>query len=76
MSKDSIPPVTTKELAKIFRMSDRRVLQLLDAGVIEATPESGRNKLFDLEIVIPQYSHFLIAQAAGGPAVEDWAPTI
>lgn len=75
MTKDIIPLVTTRELAQLFRLSDRRIIQLLNAGVIEAVPESGRNKRFDLETVVPQYCHFLIAQAAGGPSVEDWAST-
>ena len=59
--------VSTQVLADAFGVSDRRILQLVEAGVIEAAPGSGRARRFDLAQVVPQYAHFLLALAAGGP---------
>lgn len=73
MDSDEVYLVSTRELAKLFSLSDRRILQLLDAGVIEEVPHPGRAKTFDLETVVPQYCGFLLSQAAGGPSSEEWA---
>lgn len=66
--------VSTQVLADAFGVSDRRILQLVEAGVIEAAPGSGRARRFDLSQVVPQYAHFLLALAAGGPRAGSWAP--
>lgn len=76
MECDGLFLVSTHDLAKLFGLSDRRILQLLDAGVIEDVPNSGRAKLFDLEVVVPQYSGFLMMQAADGTSSSEWASTI
>lgn len=73
MDSDEVYLVSTRELAKLFGLSDRRILQLLNTGVIEEAPHSGRAKAFDLETVVPQYCGFLLSQAAGGPSSEEWA---
>ena len=62
--------VPTNELAKAFGVSDRRILQLVEAGIIETVPGSGRSKVFDLENVVPQYAAFLTS----GVPLKDWAP--
>lgn len=66
--------VSTKELAEAFGVSDRRVLQLVEAGIIDTVPGSGRTKVFDLETVVPQYSIYLLTQAADGSSAGTWAP--
>jgi len=64
--------VNTATLAYIFDVSERQIQRLVKAGVISTCTEDGKPYLFDLTVVIIQYSQFLYS----GIPMNKWAPSI
>jgi phage terminase Nu1 subunit (DNA packaging protein) len=66
--------VSTKELMKIFNVSERQIQRLVRAGIIEPENPGERPFHFDLTTVVPQYISFLECRAAGIADIGTWAP--
>lgn len=64
--------VNTATLAYIFEVSERQTQRLVKAGVISTCNEDGKPYLFDLTVVISQYSQFL----RSGIPMNKWAQNI